>query len=242
MTVTLANRLKRAIRSVTDKPIQYVVNTHFHGDHVFGNQCFLPANIVGHKNTALMLERGGQLYVSKFARRFPDLETELAKVRVVPPALTFDNSIRLGTADEGADLFFFGHGHTSGDIVLFCSQEKVVFAGDLVFNGICPTSDDAHIASWLSVLERLEKLDPKIIIPGHGMPCGKEELGYMKQLLREVLVSGKSTAFGQNGTSEAIKNILGIGTSETRYAKWLYPERLDDLLGKAQGVYGEKHD
>ena len=242
MTLTLANRLKRAIRSVTDKPIKYVVNTHFHGDHVFGNQCFLPASIVGHKNTALTLERNGQIYVTKFAQRFPKLETELTKVRVIPPTLTFQNSIRLGTLDEGVDLFFFGHGHTSGDIVLFCPQEKVLFAGDLVFHAICPTSDDAHISSWLTVLERLEELDSQVIIPGHGDPCGRRELGYMQQLLREVLASSKSITFGHEGTSDALKNILGIGITETRYARWLYPERIMGLVEKAQAVDGKKYD
>ena len=234
MTVTLANRLKKAIRSVTEKPVKYVVNTHFHGDHVFGNQCFLPARIVGHKNTATVLERHGQLYVTKFTKRFPKLEKELAKVRVVPPVLTFDSRLRLGTPDEGVDLLFFGHGHTSGDIVIFSAEQKVMFAGDLLFNAIFPTSDDAVISSWVKVLECLEKLNPQILIPGHGNPCGKKELGYMLQLLREVLLSNELITDGRIGVNEAVEKILGTGRTESHYASWLCPERLAPLLGKAQ--------
>ncbi len=234
MTVTLANRLKEAIKSVTDKPVKYVVNTHFHGDHVFGNQCFLPTSIVGHKNTASILERHGQLYVTKFTKRFPKLERELAKVRVVPPVLTFDSRLRLGTPDEGVDLLYFGHGHTSGDVVVFSAEEKVMFVGDLVFNAIFPTSDDAVISSWVKVLERLEELNPRILIPGHGNPCGKKELGYMLQLLREVLLSNELIRGGQIGINEALENILGTGGIESLYGSWLYPERLACLLGQAQ--------
>ena len=236
MTVTLANRLKEAIKSVTDKPVKYVVNTHFHGDHVFGNQCFLPAGIVGHRNTASMLEGYGQLYVTKFAKRFPKLERELAKVRVIPPVLTFDSRLRLGTPDEGVDLLFFGHGHTSGDIVLFSAEEKVVFAGDLLFNAIFPTSDDAVISSWVKALEGLEELNPKILIPGHGNPCGKKELGYMLQLLRDVLLMNELIKDGRIEINEAVENILGTGKTESHYASWLYPERLESLLRKAPQI------
>ncbi|MDA0769291.1 MAG: MBL fold metallo-hydrolase [Chloroflexi bacterium] len=182
MTPTLAGNLLTTVRNVTSKPIRYVINTHFHGDHVYGNQYFLPAPIVAHENcrTAFVDDWDGNMnrYYAREA-----LRPELDQIRMTRPDVTFNDEMSLWLGDREIRLSFHGRAHTGSDILIYLPEEKVLFVGDLAVNKTLPAFPDGHITKWLSVMDDVSKVDAETIVPGHGPVGGRTEYNESVELL-----------------------------------------------------------
>ena len=170
MTPTLAGKLFAAVRNVTSAPIRFLINTHFHGDHVFGNQYFLPAPIVAHANCRDELIEKFDGNMQRYRAR-AELIPELDQIKMTLPDVTFEDrmSIRLGSRE--IQLSFHGRAHSNSDILLYLPEEKLLFVGDLAVNRTLPAFPDGHITKWLTVMEAVTKVDADTIVPGHG-PVG----------------------------------------------------------------------
>jgi glyoxylase-like metal-dependent hydrolase (beta-lactamase superfamily II) len=168
-TPVMARDLIRRIRQVTDKPIKYVVLTHYHAVRVMGASAFkAPYVIASHATLELIRERGRQDFKSEVGR-FPRLFDAVDSVPGLTwPNLTFERSMTLFMGKREVWLMHLGRAHTKGDIVAWLPREKILFSGDLVEQGATPYCGDAYLADWPQTLERAKSLGARKLVPGRG--------------------------------------------------------------------------
>jgi len=168
-TPVMAEQVIARIREVTDKPIQYVVLSHYHAVRVLGASAYRPEHVIASRDTYdLIAERGQQDYESEVGR-FPRL---FQSVETVPgltwPTLVFEKSLTLFMGRREVRILQLGRGHTKGDTVVWLPKEKVLFAGDLVEYGATPYTGDAYLQDWPQTLANLRALGAEKLVPGRG--------------------------------------------------------------------------
>jgi quinoprotein relay system zinc metallohydrolase 2 len=166
-SVREGRRLLSAIRQITDEPVLYVINTHAHPDHVFGNAAFLPpAVFVGSHNLPQRIMERGPYYLKSFR---PAMGSLLDEVRILPPSVTVDDELQLDLGDRMLTLRAWRASHSDSDLTVFDERTGILFAGDLVFLRHIPVLDGS-IRGWLKTINELARLPAKSVVPGHGPP------------------------------------------------------------------------
>ena len=185
----LAERLTQAIRRLTDKPVTHVILTHYHADHIYGLQHFkqLGAQVIAHAASREYIQ-------SDTARlRLEASRTDLApwineQTRIVPADVWIDGPTSLKVGGVVFELTPVGPSHTPEDLTVFVPSEKVLFAGDLFFNGRLPFVGQANSRQWILSLERLLAFDAKAVVPGHGAASTEpaKDIGTTRDYLRHL--------------------------------------------------------
>ena len=169
-TPAMAQDVIRRIREVTDKPIKYVVLSHYHAVRVLGASGYEPEHIIASRDTHdLIVERGEQdkaSEIGRFPRLFRDVES-------VPPGLTwptvtFTGRMSIWLGELEVQLLQLGRGHTKGDTVAWLPQQRILFSGDLVEFDATPYAGDAYFGEWPQTLDKIAALDPVALVPGRG--------------------------------------------------------------------------
>lgn len=190
-SVEVGQRLLLAVREITDKPIHYIINTHDHPDHVFGNAAFLSGGIfVGHHNLPTELAKRGAYYLRSFREQLG--ERAIAAVKIIPPTLLVDTETTLELGGRRLRLKAWSPAaHTDCDLTVLDETTGVLFAGDLVFLEHVPVVDGS-VTGWLSVIPRLAQVSARVVVPGHGRLVAswpqalEDETRYLTLLARDT--------------------------------------------------------
>jgi cyclase len=217
-----------AIASVTPLPVRTLVNTHSHLDHTNGNWFMRTATIVAHERC-----RQEMLATPPFDptnNPFPGVEWGTFERQV--PDLTFRDQITIWVDDLRCEVRYVGTpAHTTNDVIVWLPERKVLFAGDLVFNGGTPFVVAGSVAGSLAVLDELRALGAEVIVPGHGDVCGPEVFDRVAEYLRFLQeVAAAAKAAGLRPLDAARQADLGP------FAELLDPER---IVGNLHRAYAE---
>jgi cyclase len=215
----LAPKIEAALRTVSDKPVRFIINTHYHGDHSDGNAAFgSKSTIIAHENTRKRMAAGHG------ADNPPAPAVAL-------PVITFEHKLTVHLNGEDIRAIHFPNGHTDTDLVIFFTKSNVVHLGDEFFNGIYPFIDTDGGGSVKGLIANLEKLLTEIpadakLIPGHGKVATTKELREFMTMLKET--SGIVEAgIKANKTADQLKKAKAFAKYD-RWAKGFFKN--DDFL------------
>ncbi|MDQ0142320.1 MBL fold metallo-hydrolase [Cupriavidus necator] len=199
-TPAMAQDLIARIRTITDKPIKYVVLSHYHAVRVLGASAYFAEGaqqIIASRGTYEMIVERGEADMKSEIERFPRL---FAGVETVPgltwPTLVFDKEITLFLGKLEVRIAHLGSGHTKGDTVVWLPQQKVLFSGDLVEYDAACYCGDAQLAEWPATLDALQALNPEKLVPGRGPALTtpddvKKGIAYTKDFVTTLYKSGQ---------------------------------------------------
>jgi quinoprotein relay system zinc metallohydrolase 2 len=166
-SLEIGQRLLLAVRKLTDKPVRYVINTHEHPDHVFGNGAFGAGVIfVGHHNLPTELAKRAAYYLQSYRDQLGD--AAIRQVKIVPPTLLVNDETELDLGGRRLRLTAWSPpAHTACDLTVLDEASGVLYSGDLVFIQHVPVVDGS-LTGWLTLLPRLAQLPARVVVPGHG--------------------------------------------------------------------------
>lgn len=196
-----AMRFLADIRAVTGKPIKYVVNTHTHLDHAFGNCVFarLGATVISQALDRQMLAQIGAATLQN-AGNFGLKPEDMAGTEIVLPTISFGDALQIDLGGEQVELLRVAPSHTAGSLVVSVPSRKLLFAGDILFTDFHPFLADGDIPGWISTIDTLLAMDVERIVPGHGPLSSKKDLQEMQDYLRRFdLQARELTAKSQDG-------------------------------------------
>ena len=184
-----APEIMAKVKTISDKPVRYVLNTHQHGDHTGGNEVMLAASaeIIIHKNARANMVAGKQ----------PGL-----------PRVTFSDETQVFLGGKEVRARHLGRGHTNGDAVIYFPADRVLHTGDLFVNGGAPFIDysaNGSIVDWDKTIEQALQYDFDTVVPGHGPVAKKADLVKWRQTLASLRTKAKAACAG--GPTDALKRM-----------------------------------
>lgn len=214
-----------AIRSVSARPVTTLVNTHHHGDHTFGNYLFEGATIVAHEKVRQAIRDWG---LPRAAPIWTDVEW--GDIELALPFLTYAEGVTLWVDDTEMRVRHVGTAaHTTNDSIAWVPEHRLLYSGDLLFNGGTPFLAQGSLRGAAHVLEHvLKPLGAETIVPGHGPVAGPELIDTVLGYIRFVqATAARGRAAGLSPLDLARETDLG------EYAGWLDRERIVDNLHRA---------
>ena len=215
LTPAAARDLRAAAESLTGQPVSYVVNSHYHMDHIHGNAIFDDATIIATEKTRERIAtRGAELVAQAFdlpaylvsldaqiaSVATPELRADLLalqgdyraldvalpELRLRLPDITFGQRLTLHGTQRAVEVVSYGGGHTSSDAFLLLPVERIAFLGDLLGVKMHMSFGQADLEQWDTILERIETLDMQTLVPGHGSVGALADVATMRQYLYDM--------------------------------------------------------
>ncbi|HZR79489.1 MAG TPA: MBL fold metallo-hydrolase [Candidatus Binatia bacterium] len=242
-------RLLDAVAREVRTPIGRVLNTHYNGDHCWGNQLVRGAEIIGHRSVPADMAKVPPAALQAL-RDAPDtvpaaraLRAGLARfdfsgIELTPPTTLLDERLTLDVGGTAVELMHVGPAHTTGDVIAYLPDDGIVFTGDVLFRLCAPIGWEGTFANWIAALERIAALDADTIVPGHGPVCGEEGPLEMRDYLAYVRAESRAHFDAGRSIAEAAAQI-DLGP----YAGWLESERIVFQIDRAYREFrGEPFD
>ena len=168
-TPVMAQDVIRRIREVTDKPIKYVLLTHYHAVRVLGASGYKPEHIIASQDTYDLIVERGEADMKSEIERFPRLFQAVESIPGLTwPTMTFKGEMTLWLGRLQVKLMQLGRGHTKGDTVAWLPEQRILFSGDLVEFDATPYAGDAYFKDWPQTLDNIAALGPEKLVPGRG--------------------------------------------------------------------------
>src|SRR6202163_3039558 len=227
----------RELAKVSKNPQLYFTTTHFHPEHVTGAQAFPASTIVIRpKVQQEEMDRKQPEFIHNFSQRTPEIKALLQDVKPRAPDVIFDHEVKLDLGGVTARLFWLGAAHTRGDAFIFVEEDGVLFTGDVVVNRFFPIFPDADASAknWLVILNQLEELQPRKIVPGHGEVGDAALISKENTFLRE-LQSHVLELKAQGKSSDEVAQLLTV-KFRAKYSDWDNPGWIADA---AKRFYSE---
>jgi len=185
----LGKELVKTIKSISDKPIKYLIITHYHTDHFYGIKAFKDEGAVSiaHKWAYDYLS---DPYAEQFFKSRQKVLGDLLKgTKIIPPDIAIDKEIILNVSNQTIDVQHICQGHTKGDLIIWIPKIKTLIAGDLIFNERVPFLGSGNSKSWLKCIDKIIQLKPEIVLPGHGdILKGKDEILKKANLTKSYII------------------------------------------------------
>jgi glyoxylase-like metal-dependent hydrolase (beta-lactamase superfamily II) len=226
------------IKKTTNKPIKYVLDTHHHGDHAYGNAVWAKegAKIVASTNTARLLKTSGPKQWEEAAKDRKDIrDSELKQVDI-----TFDDKYELKDDTQHVIFMHFGHMHTPGCASAYLPKHKILCTGDACVNGAFNFMGHSNSASWIKCLEAMDKLEVDLVCPGHGKLARRELFALEKRYFSDLRAAVKKGIDDKKSVDEITKGLdfpwykewTGVNVAETAMNKDNVKHVYNELMGK----------
>src|SRR5829696_536114 len=244
-TPAMANKVIERVRTVTDKPIKYVVLSHYHAVRVLGASAYKAQGIVASAEThRLIEERGQQDWDSEYGR-FPRLFQDAQSIPGLTwPTLTFETEMSIYLGKREVRLMALGAGHTSGDIVAWVPDAEVIFSGDLIeYHSACYCGD-AHLREWPMTLNEIRAFNPKAIAPGRGdalkgLSTGRDAIAMTRDFVTSLYGAAESSvAKGRTlkETMAATREVMDPKFSSFAIYEHCLPFNVSRAFDEASGI------
>jgi glyoxylase-like metal-dependent hydrolase (beta-lactamase superfamily II) len=218
---SFARELVQDIRTITKKPIKYVIDTHSHWDHSWGNEEFQDVTIIGHDNC--YREMIDLEWNSNWRNRVVSAEAswskEAAAVNITPPNVTFETSMRLYFGGKEIHILYLGKAHTSGDIFIHLPKEQIIFTGDVAHARGTPFLEDGYPHEWPGTDNRLLGLKAERFVSGHGAIGTYKDLTEARDFMHALvdnLIDAKQEGLNATDASKAATMALAPRFDEWR--------------------------
>jgi glyoxylase-like metal-dependent hydrolase (beta-lactamase superfamily II) len=230
----------RVEQKLAKGPLLYLTTTHYHSEHTTGEQAFPPSTIII-RNTVQQedIEKSLGAHMDAF-RKISDQNKDLLKeVHLRPPDILFDHEAKLNLGGVTARLFWLGPAHTKGDMLVFVEEDSVLIPGDIVQKDIFPimTSADATVKGWLSILDNVEALKPKFIVPDHGASIvDASQIGTERAYL--LALQARALELKKQGVSAEDAGKTITAELKAKNPDWPNP---NNIANEVSRVYEESH-
>jgi len=189
-SINIGEKLLASLRSITSKPVCYVINTHVHFDHILGNKVFDSevTKFVGHHKLSAAVEHNRDFFLENFKN---DLGSKPESSSIIGPDILVDESRQLDIGGRSLTVISFSTSHSYTDLIIIDNKTKTLWAGDLIFRQRIP-SLTGSLTGWLKTMTLLQQMDLKKVIPGHGSVATsmeqaiEQQQGYLQGLLDDT--------------------------------------------------------
>jgi glyoxylase-like metal-dependent hydrolase (beta-lactamase superfamily II) len=207
---TIGNNIKIAIASVTDKPIRWVVNSHSHADHWLGNAAFSDAEIITSNPALELMKKYGQDDIAFYSKV---TKGTIGSTQLKYPTTIFAEGQQRNFGGVEVAFTFSNDGHSPGDMLMWLPQQKIIFGGDVLSSDWMPViTDHGNVPNLISTLYNIAKLNPRIVLTGHGSATTVESIlrdaDLLSSVWKQVQIDSKKGK-KPNETLLAIKTTLG---------------------------------
>ena len=205
-----AEELLAAIRKTTNKPIKYVINTHAHGDHYFGNPVFKRegALFIAHRDTEGMMKAHYNLEIKRRMGYFKQMKYDPAEVKMVLPDLVYDSKLVITLGGRTIELIYMGPGQNPGDTLVLFPKEKVIFTGGpFSKNSWANPSFTPSMSNWVAMLRKIASMDIDKFLGGHGDIGNKQDVLHEAQMLEDFDAGMREAVKKGMTKDEIIKNV-----------------------------------
>ena len=226
------------VRRITDKPIKYLVDTHSHWDHYWGNEEFPEATIIGHQNCydEMVDVEWNAEWLAKIAASGDPWSEEAQLVNITPPDLTFETSMRLYFGGRELVLMYLGRAHTGGDTFIHLPNEGILFTGDVAQDGGVPYMGDSYPEEWPDTDDRMVEIPADRFVSGHGPVGNHAALLEARDFIHDLSGALKSASDdGQDATTASRSVVAALAP---RFGGWRSFDRLEESLPEVYAKLG----